>query len=479
MPISTPHPDHSAMAPFWAQVRDCVTGSARVKAAGYLPCPTGLSKFDGTYAAYSKRALYYGAPGRTVEALAGLLFQKAPVVVVPPGSEDYLLDINLAGTTFELLAHHAAREVITTGRHGLLVDVATEGEVRPYMVAIHAENITGWRVERLGGDEVLTRLVLKEFIDEDDPADPYTVKSVERYSELALVDGVYKVRVWSRSDPALVVSTSMTPWSAGDWLTPMRRGKALDFIPFVFLGPASLTADVVAPPILALTDIALSWFFTSADLEWGQHYVGTPTYWASGLAGDDKAAALHVGSSTAWLLSENGRAGVIEVGGQGFAALRESLEMKARLMATLGARLLEGQPKGSETATAVGMRHSGEHANLRTIAQVLEQGLTAALKMLVWWAAVDEKVAHVNAGVEINKDFFAVKASPDEIKTLFLLWQGGGCTFDTLYEGLQKGGWSREGITAKEEKAAIDRAEENIRLLPPPGADDEDDDAVH
>jgi len=456
MPVDTPHPAYSEAALFWKQCRDCVEGSAAVKGARerYLPRLSGMGRFD-EYEAYVARTMYYNAPGRTVDALAGLISQKEPTVEAPKGSEPFLDDVDLAGTSLETFAHHAAREVLVTGRFGVLADVATGGERRPYLSGYRAEDIVSWKTVNQGGDELVVRVVFHESVEATDVDDPYKVAVSERYRECILdADRVYRVRVWRKSDPALVVDTTRTPWTAGDWITPTRRGVPLNFIPFVFLNATHLTSAVDAPPILALTDLTLSHYRSSADLEHLLHFVACPTPWVAGAAD----APLTIGSSVAWSLPEHGKAGMLEMSGQGATALREHLQHKERLMATLGARLLEQQPKGAETATAVNMRHSAEHATLRGIAQVLERGLSMALRIVLWWAGIEETIADVPARVELNKDFFAQPMTPDELRAALQAYQEGAIAFETLYANLVRGELARPGVGPEDERRAIDAA---------------------
>jgi prophage DNA circulation protein len=165
---------------------------------------------------------------------------------------------------------------------------------------------------------------------------------------------------------------------------------------------------------------------------------------------------------------------------------------KKREMATLGARLLEEhQTEGNETATAARMRHTGEHATLKTVAQSIEQALLQIVQWLAWWDGEGETPADVKSTVELHKEFFQIRATPDEVRALLEAWNDGAISFQTLFEGLQKGGWTREGATADEEKALVDgekdermkRAQEmmnatartRMEAAVPPGDDPDDE----
>ena len=80
MPINDPHPEYEAMAERWKRCRAVAAGSDAVKAAGteYLPRPEGMAHSwgDAGYSAYLKRALFFNATSRTIDGLAGSIFQQ-------------------------------------------------------------------------------------------------------------------------------------------------------------------------------------------------------------------------------------------------------------------------------------------------------------------------------------------------------------------------------------------------------------------
>ena len=116
------------------------------------------------------------------------------------------------------------------------------------------------------------------------------------------------------------------------------------------------------------------------------------------------------------------------------------------MMATLGARLLEEAPRVGETATAVTMRHAGEHATLRTIAQTVEAGLSQSLRWFAWWVGTEKTPADVGASIELNKDFLNVRMSAEDMKALMLMWQTDGISFETLHYNLTQGEAMRPGV---------------------------------
>jgi hypothetical protein len=461
MPVSDRHPDFVAAAPAWQLCRDVAAGSRQVKERGtaYLPRPSGMDAAD--YGNYLKRAALFPALGRTVQALAGAVHAKPPAVSAPAAALPDLRDVTLRDESLEDVALQATQEVLTTGRCGILVDHApAAGDpagARPYWVLYEAEDVINWRTEHVGSDpSQLVQVVLSEYGPPVDEVDDFSRKVEERYRELALVDGVYRTRLWAR-DPALVVDVAKRPWVPGEWITPTRRGEPLHFIPFTFLGPSGVTPEVTKPPLEDLAEVVIAHFRNSADHEHGLFLVALPTPWVAGASGDNQA--LKIGPSVCWKLDANGRAGLLEFTGAGLAAIREAMAAKEKMMAILGGRLLLEEPHAqAETATSAMLRYGAESATLRTIASAVSAALTRALRWHAWWVGTDDEPP-LGTRVDLSRELLQVRATPDEVRALLMLAQAGKVSFDTFFHLLQQGGWTRPGITAEAEAAAI-RSEE-------------------
>lgn len=480
MSVATRHRSYVAMEDRWQRCRDCYEGSDAVKAAGikYLP-KLDSHKHEGSgdkYEEYKLRAMFFNATGRTTDGLAGAIFQKEPTVTVPELYADQMKDVTLTGESLESFGQECGKEVILTGRSGIWIDFPREDdesvqEQRPYFIQFKADDIINWRTMRRGGEEIITRVVLSTPIEVESKKDPFDTELEQQYTVLELSflenEPQYTVTIWHEVERA-----GRMEWVAGETVTPVRRAKPLPFIPFVFLNPTTTTAKVRKPPVLDLVDMNLSHYRTMADLEHGRHWTALPTPWVSGAFGKDDKNPLAIGSGTAWILPQGGEAGMLEFSGAGLESLVTAEQDKRKMMAVLGARLLEDQPDTQETLGAVAMRHSGEHANLRSIANVLEQGLTMALRILVWWQGAWETPKEVDkeALVELNKDFFAVKMSATDLNGWVMAFQSNAISFETFYYAMETGGITRPGISAEEEKAAIDaqtaqQQEEATRLF--------------
>ena len=472
MPVNAAHPEYVDHKDQWERCRDTREGSDAVKSKKekYLPRLDSMLKGDlrseARYAAFLMRAYFYNAVGRTVEGLTGAIFQKDPVFEVPNTIEEHLDDITMGGLSAAAFALTVTDEVIAIGRVGVLVDMSADPapeKQRPYWALYEAEDIVSWRTERLAGDEVLTRVVLREMVEELDPKDEFVTKPVEQFRVLTLAPGPSGGRVYGQ---AVYRKNTDGHWILTETVTPARRGAALDYIPFVFLGPTSISACVEKPPLLDLVDVNLSHYRNMGTLEHGLHHTGTPTLVIS----DDKSQAgtepIEFGSGVALMLATAGKAEILQADGENLGALERAAERKKGDMSTLGAALLEKQATAvAETATAVGMRQAGRHATLRTIAGSVERGLSLVLQIHAWWFGTGDMDA-IKASVELNKEFFALQMTPTQAKELVLMWQAGGASWETTYYNLQRGGMTRPDVSAEEEQEAIDR-EDALRPAPP------------
>ena len=459
MPVDTPSSDHADMLSKWTRARDAYDGEDAVKAKGtaYLPTLASHASKPAAYNAYLSRAMFYNSMRRTVDGLAGAIFQKAPEVEAPDLLDEHLLDVTLGGEHLEQFAYTVAREILTTGRYGVLVDMSEADAQRPYWVGYRAEDIISHRSERIGGVLTLTRVVLREYAEEQVEDDPFVVDRIEQYRVLELIENKYTQQVWRMS-----ASGDWVPWSepGGESLiVPLRRGEALDYIPFIVVGSTGSTpVRVENPPLDDLVAVLFSHYRNMADLEHGLHFTGVPQLVIMGAPGAEDGP-LEFGSGVALMLDQGSDAKILQASGETLGALERVDERKRRLMATLGARLLEEQPRGAETATAVQMRHSGEHATLRSVAQSLEKALTVVLRWHGWWVGLESNPIEVDAELQLNKDYLHITMSSDELKAWVMALQSDAVSYATFYAALERGEMTRPSVDAEGEQDEIERGQ--------------------
>jgi hypothetical protein len=476
----------------WSRCRDAHGGSDAIKSKGteYLPMLEGMAATESVglgvdpatlqataltavrltpYAAYLKRAMFYPAMGRTVLGLIGLLFSKAPT---PPEDikeelKKQLNDVTLNGTSLHGFAVEVARELLITGRVGILVDYAIEpatvNEDRPYWVLYRAEDIINWRVRRIGGRMQLTMVVLREQIEAS--ADEFDSTAATQFRVLRLdanPDGTgrYNQQVY-RENPE-----KKNEYLPEPLIVPMRRGEALNFIPFQICGPTSLNVEPEHPPLVDLADVNISHFRTSADREHGAHFTALPTPWVKGHTITD-GSTLGVGAGTAWVFpNENASAGMLEFSGAGLASLKDIMEEKRLLMATLGARMLETQKNTQEAAQTVAMRHAGEGSALGIMADTEGKALTNVCKWHLYWSGLELESFDEDQTITLNPELLE-QLTTEDISKLVAAWQAGAISYKTLYYNLQWGEWTRPDVDADTELEDIEDEEPDEPAVPP------------
>jgi len=477
MPVDSVHTQYALRAPQWRRCRDAKGGSDTVKLAGaaYLPMLEGMNPMT-EYSAYLTRAMFYAATERTVEGLTGLVLRKAPTLDVPETVARDLDDLTLSGQSWDSLLLEVLDEAITIGRLGLLIEYAADGGARPYWTTYRAEQIVNWRTgPTVGPDGVartgLTRVVLRESALGPGSVDGFVTAEVVQYRVLELVDGAYVVTLWRKpTGDAALTTPGGAQWVLVQTLHPVRRAKPLTAIPFVFVGARHARPEPDKPPLLDMVDVNLSHYRSSADLEHGRHFTALPTPWVTGAVGQTE---LKIGSGVAWTLSDHqAKVGMLEFTGQGLAALVTALEHKERLMAILGARLLEGQPMRGETAEAVRLRHAGDSATLTSIVCSIDEGLTMACRWHAWWQG-DDGAFRADAPIEValNRDFFEAMMDAPTATAALTMWQAGAISWRTYFALMQKGEWMRPGIDAETERALITAEQATMPGPEPPVVD--------
>lgn len=158
-----------------------------------------------------------------------------------------------------------------------------------------------------------------------------------------------------------------------------------------------------------------------------------PTPWVTGA---ESATPLHVGSTSAWIIpNEKARVGFLEFTGQGLQSLEKALSEKQSQLASLSARLIDGQSRGSEAAETVKLRYTSETASLRTIVRSTE----ALLNTVYRTHANMEGLAEEEVKIQLNRDFLDERLSGRALEALVESYLKGGISKETLLYNLRRG----------------------------------------
>jgi hypothetical protein len=465
MPVNTQHPDYSTMVGRWKRCRDAADGEDAVHNAAETYLPKLQDQTPTDYQAYVMRASWYNATWRTIAGLVGMLFRKPPIIEVPSKTKPMLDDITLSGVPFQHFVQNICEEAMKCGRLGILVDYPAVGpevrtladaqNLRPMMQVYRAESIINWRVGRINNVWVLTQVVLKEC--EYQQVDEFAQKKQDVYRVLDLESNRYRVRMMEHTQAGDVLLSEVYP---------LMNGKPLEFIPFTFISTDDNTAEVDEPPMIDLVNVNFSHYRTVADLEHGAHFTGLPTPYIIGYRPENPADKLYIGSQSAWVIpGDSAQVGYLEFKGEGLGALERLRDSKEKQMAVLGARMLEQQKKGVETAESMSIHRKGEESMLAAAAQAISLGVLRALKWFVEWAGDD--AGSVN--FELNKDFYPQPMTPLMLTSLVTSWQAGAISDQTLFENLQTGDVISADVTLEQEQARIAASGPKVPPLPGDG----------
>jgi hypothetical protein len=450
MPVKQQHKDYQLMCDKWKRCRDASAGADAIYAGGEHYLPKLQDQSQPEYDGYRKRAPFFNATWRTISGLQGMMFRQPPQVNVPPNVIPMLNDITLSGVPMTIFGLELVEEILTVGRVGIMVDYpqvdtsamtladAQSQNLRPMMKSYTAENIINWKTGQVNNATVLTMVVLQEL--KEVPTDEFTSTEQMYYRVLDLVnipaeDGtpniVYRVRMFEviqqgGQEQDILLSTTY----------PIINGSNVSFIPFYFMSTDDVDSDVDLPPLLDLVDMNISHYKSTADYEHGCHFTGLPTPVISGYRPEPGTTSFGIGSMTAWTLPEAGaKAYYLEFTGQGLGELKSNITSKEQKMAVLGARMLEAQSAGVESADTAGIHRSGEQSTLASIAQAASIGFTLALKTFCSFAGAPDTSS---VTFDLNRDFFPPIIDALTLTALVAGWQNGAYSYASLFAMLKQ-----------------------------------------
>lgn len=444
----------------WCLIADCVAGEETVKKAKekYLPCPTAeLDTEYGKkrYAAYVQRAVFYNVTGRTLEGYVGQVFSEESEIDFPTDLERYVPDIDGAGTPLEQQAKATLKAAVSFGHCGLLSDFPSVGEgvvatkqdietlrIRPRVILIQPEQIINWRVTAVGGETLLSLVVLEESTIVED--DGFEFKKETRWREIRLV---------ATNEAKTEFAASVTLWRKKDKpengeefevvdgfpvILQDHRGQPLDRIPFEFVGATNNEPQIDKAPLEDLATLNVAHYRNSADYEEGVFITGQDQLVLTGLQQEwvDKnfKDGVKLGSRSAIPLPKDADAKLLHAEPNNIAA--EAMKHKEEQMKALGAKLIEPMAtKG--TATEALIEESSESSVLSSAAKNVSAAYRKALfHASRFIAEVDPKTIIF----ELNSDFAAAMASPQERAQIVAEWQGGLITDLEARTSLRKAG---------------------------------------
>jgi len=408
MSISTTHPLYAEYLADWIQMSDSYAGERRVKEKHllYLPATPGQIE-DGLragqdgethYKGYKTRARFPSFVSQAVEALLGIMHAKPATIELPAQMEALRENATVKGESLQMLLRRINEHQLVTGRLGLLADVANDSTIgtMPYIAIYKAQDIINWddgKREELVY-QVLNMVVLDES--EFERVNNFDWKQVKKYRLLVLgelqenaAEGTYQMGVY-REDGTM-------EFDENAMIVPSIGGTTLSKLPFVVINSKDIVADPDDPPLLGLSQLAMTVYRGEADYRQAIFMQGQDTLVLMGGDGDNP----RIGAGAVVNLPINGDAKYVGVQSKGLPEMRKSLENDRAEAAEIGGKLLDSRGGEAESGDALRIRVSARTASLNQIAQSGAEGLQSILRTIATWIGANpEEVI-----VEANRDF--------------------------------------------------------------------------
>lgn len=415
MPASDQHNDYDTYLPQWTMTRDCVEGSAAIKAkkTKYLPKPNPddiSTENDLRFKDYLERANFVGFTSSTLDGMLGMVFRKKTELELQAAIQYIEENTDGGSLTFDQMARAVIGDVMQTGRFGLLADYPQADEglsvasvralgLRANILPYNTEAIINWRTEVVGSIKRLSLVVLKEkksIVSEDG----FSVDEEDQYRVLKLVDNAYVQEIYNKNSELV----SMNEPRKAD-------GSKWNEIPFVFVGAKNNDEMVDKAPLYDISAVNIAHYRNSADYEESCYMVGQPTPYAAGLTQSwvdtNMKEGVLLGSRRFIALPENGSAGLLQAAPNQMP--ERGMELKEQQMIKLGARLIQ-DAGGVETAEAAKIRFAGQNSKLGTVVGNVEAAFIQCFDWVMMFMAGEGENL-----LEINKDFYDKSIEPQMV----------------------------------------------------------------
>lgn len=401
-----------------------------------------------SYAKYLSLAYFYGASGRTVDGLVGLIYTKPAEKEIPSNIEYMIANADGKGESLRKFSEKLAVDSFVTPRQGILVDhPTTQGamsvaqaealNIRPKLLQYKFEDIYEVFYSVINNELKITMVLLREKIAKRKGME---VIEIIQYRLLEIdEDGFYKQVVFDSEGEII------------DEIEPKMNGQRISEIPFYLIEVGSEHKAIIND----LVDANLNHYRFFADYAHKEHSSAFPIFWETGAI--DGCVNNYTGPNVKWENRDpSAKFGILQSASDGGSMRQYLLDMEAR-MAALGAEMLKPRIAGAESAEAKSLDQVAQNSTVGSVALNVSETLTKALIFANEWAGGSGEVMY-----KLNQDYNPKGLSGQDLTALFSTYQGGGMSFETFWQNLQKGEIASTSTSAEEEQQKI--LEEEINL---------------
>lgn len=267
MAVNNRHPDYIAKEAEWNLIDSVIGDTARdyiIPFEDYRIYPQNSPDYNRALRnaiTYIEDGVLIPVTKRTRDNMVGMATNKPANIELSPALEYMLTDCTGNGKGLSHLCKEGLKETSSLGRWGILVDypitdsqqmskldVELYGKV-PRLYPYNARQIIGWRPEIRDGVEVITKVVLEEWVEDKTPGiDEFAYKLVKQWRVLRLDENNnYTVQIYDKGmQPGELVTVRGTD------------GQPLHEITFVFIGSEDNSPRPNSCPLRATANLNIA-----------------------------------------------------------------------------------------------------------------------------------------------------------------------------------------------------------------------------
>tara|TARA_R100001443_G_scaffold15453_4_gene25282 strand:+ start:162 stop:1553 length:1392 start_codon:yes stop_codon:yes gene_type:complete len=413
--VASPNAAYQRMSPFWGLIKDLREGTQQIRAQHRKYLPQMVREQDDSYDVRLSKSVVVPFVQRIEKMLAGMLVRK-PIRLddVSDLVREQLFDVSLEGEDLNQWLFQTARQAISFGHVGVLVDAPKDGDkARPYWVTYLPSDILGWRTNIVDGQRKLSQLRLRETVIESDGK--YGEKVVEQIR--VLEPGQYEIH--RKKDK-------------GDFFIFDSGSMSLSEIPFSIAYANRLGPYESRSPLYDVAELNLKHYQIQSDLDNILAVSAVPllTFYGFPASADEISA----GPGEALSLPQESRAEYVSPSGDSFESQFRRLNDIEKQINTLSLAAVMGSKLVGESAEAKHIDRSQSDATLMVMAQQLQDLVDNCLRFHSMY--LNEPTAGSSF---VNRDFVSTRLQPQEIQSLLQLYTAGTISQKTLLDQLSSG----------------------------------------
>lgn len=478
---SNPSGAYARMVNGWASIDDILAGPHCIRSKGQRYLPKNPAETQAEYDRRLACAPWQPEFEDILQSLSSKPFGQE--VSLKDGAstriKELAEDIDGRGDNLTAFCRPVFRAAIATGMHAILVDntgrgaARTQAEeraagVRPYWVAIRAEDILDLKTAFVGGREQSYHVRIRECRIE---RDGYAERSSERIRELnreAVVDG--RGEIVDLGPPTWRLHEKQRATDGKEVWVEIDAGvfSPLAEIPLATFWTGSREGpQYVRPPLVAIADKQIELYRALSRNEEAFYSVGYPMYAANGLGRPQDGETIETGPNRIlYAPAPQAEWKIISADADALRVLLEDVEARTDAIRRLGMQPLT-QRSGGVTATASSIEGAKAHSTVEAWALAFKDVLEQAFVFTSKWLGEEADVE-----VNIHTDFMAGVADPTTLTELREARKLKEISHSAYVEGLQRFSVLPADFDAEEDDEML--AEENQGLAPE-SPDDPDD----